>query len=98
MSESRPNRFPTTRWSVVRRAGEGGTIASTALGELLGQYAGPLRTHLLLEKRLPPEQADDFLQAFISDKMIERDLSGRAVRERGRFRTFLLIALDRFVI
>lgn len=33
----------------------------------------------------------------MADTVLERNLVGGAVRERGRFRTFLLTALDRFV-
>jgi len=38
------------------------------------------------------------LQEFVTDKIIERALIGRADAELGKFRTFLLTALDRFLI
>jgi RNA polymerase sigma-70 factor (ECF subfamily) len=97
MSETSPNRFPTTRWTSVERAGGCGPTSSAALGRLVTHYLGPLRAHLILHKRLPPERADDLLQGFISDKVLERDLVGGAARGKGRFRTYLLVALHRFV-
>jgi len=91
------NQFPTTRWTSVERAGEHGTAGAAALARLLTLYLAPLRAHLVLQKRLPPDRADDLLQGFISDKVLERELVAGAAREKGKFRTFLLVALDRFV-
>jgi hypothetical protein len=81
----------------VERAGHPNTLGRLALGELLARYLAPLRAHLVLHKRLPPELADDLLQSFVSDRVLEQELVRSAVREKGRFRTFLLVALDRFV-
>jgi RNA polymerase sigma-70 factor (ECF subfamily) len=68
-----------------------------ALGELLMRYLDPLRAHLVLNRRIAPDKAEDLLQSFISDRILEQNLIAAAVPERGRFRTFLLITLDRFV-
>jgi RNA polymerase sigma-70 factor (ECF subfamily) len=38
------------------------------------------------------------VQDFVTNKILERDLVSRADRARGRFRAFLLTALDRFFI
>ena len=46
---------------------------------------------------LMPSAADDLLQDFIAGKVLVDQLIPRADRQRGRFRTFLLTALDRFV-
>jgi len=92
-------RFPTTHWSLVARAGQDAAEAKRqALGELLTRYLPALRAHLLHGKRLPPEDADDLLQEFVAAKILEKELLGRADAELGRFRTFLLISLDRFLI
>src|SRR4051794_36682601 len=92
-------RFPTTRWSLVARAGESGDAAEAArreaLGVILGRYLPALRAHLLA-RRVPAGWVDDLLQGFIADKVIEYNLLGYADRGRGKFRTFLLTALDRF--
>jgi DNA-directed RNA polymerase specialized sigma24 family protein len=92
-------RFPTTHWSLVGRAGhDADEDRRQALGELLLQYLPALRTHLLYGKRLSPEDADDLLQEFVAGKILERNLIGRADAQLGKFRTFLLTALDRFLI
>lgn len=92
-------RFPTTHWSLVGRAGQ--DFAETrrqALGELLLRYLPALRAHLVYGKRQSPENADDLLQEFVAGKILERNLIGQADAQLGKFRTFLLTALDRFLI
>jgi DNA-directed RNA polymerase specialized sigma24 family protein len=92
-------RFPTTHWSLVVQVGLPDAEARReALGRLLERYLPALRAHLLWGKRLPPEEADDVLQDFVAGKIIERGLIGRADAALGKFRTFLLAALDRFLI
>jgi RNA polymerase sigma-70 factor (ECF subfamily) len=44
------------------------------------------------------DQADDLLQGFVLKKVLQRQLVARADRSRGKFRTFLLTALDRYVL
>jgi RNA polymerase sigma-70 factor (ECF subfamily) len=48
--------------------------------------------------RYDPHQADDLLQGFLTDKVLEQRLIGHADARRGKFRTFILTALDRYVI
>lgn len=92
-------RFPTTHWSLVARAGQDVTGAKRqALSELLTRYLPALRAHLVHGKRLSPEDADDLLQEFVAAKILEKELIGRADAQLGKFRTFLLTALDRFLI
>ena len=94
-----PQRFPTTSWSLVALAARSGEPnAREALGQLLECYLPALRAHLVYSKRLTPERADDLIQDFITGKVLERDLIARADRELGKFRTYLLTALDRFLI
>lgn len=92
-------RFPTTRWSLVDRAGhEGPEAERQALGQLLTRYLPALRSHLIHSKRLQPADADDVLQDFVAGKILERDLLAKANERLGKFRTFLLTALDRFLL
>jgi hypothetical protein len=89
--------YPTTIWSEVTRA-RGGTDAAVAmLGNLLRRYYLPLQTHLRLKFRVSDDQAKDWLQAFVLQKVLLNDLLASADRDKGRFRTFLLNALDNFV-
>ncbi|MHC4177759.1 MAG: RNA polymerase sigma factor [Planctomycetota bacterium] len=90
--------FPSTRWSLVARAGHLDAEAKReALGQLLGRYLPALQAHLVYRKRLPPEKADDLVQEFVTSKILEKDLIARADQQLGKFRTLLLTALDRFV-
>jgi DNA-directed RNA polymerase specialized sigma24 family protein len=68
-----------------------------ALGQLLARYLPALQAHLVYRKRLPPEKADDLVQEFVTNKILEKDLIARADQQLGKFRTLLLTALDRFV-
>ena len=91
--------FPSTHWSIIdcaRREDLQGQ--RPALSELLARYLPALRAHLLIRRSIDPDQVDDALQSFISSKVLEADLIARADRARGKFRTLLLTALDRFVI
>src|SRR3954469_23630165 len=94
-----PRYFPTTHWSLVKKAGcTSGESQRAALVEVLNRYMPALRSHLIYHKRIESHQAEDLLQGFLLSKVIEQDLIGAARQERGRFRSFLLTALDRFAI
>lgn len=91
--------FPPTQWSLVGRAG-GPSVAEKrrSLEALLTRYLPALRAFLVYRKRLAPDQADDVLQGFVADKVVERDLIAGADRAKGKFRTFLLTALEHYHI
>lgn len=65
---------------------------------MLGLYFPALRAHLVRGKRVPADRADDLLQGFVCDKVLERDLLSHVQEGRGKFRTFLLCALDRYLV
>ena len=91
--------FPTTIWSLVRRADDDQSVVrGPALDDLLRRYAPAMTAHLVRRKRVPPDQADDLVQGFIADKVLEKRLVGMADPNRGRFRTLLLTALDRYAV
>jgi hypothetical protein len=102
MSNNAPEDFrglPTTDWSLVAHAsllGEQTDLES--LNELLSRYRPALKAHLVLKKKFPPAQADDLIQGFLSAKVLDNGLVSRADREKGKFRTILLTALDNYVI
>lgn len=90
--------FPETRWTFVGDAAERGTEdGRKALGRLALRYLPALRAHLVLKKRIRRDTAEELLLGFLASKFVEGELVARADRERGKFRTFLLTALDRFV-
>jgi len=91
--------YPTTIWSEVERAGRTEASDSTAaLETLLAKYYAPLQRHLQFKFQVDEDQARDWLQAFVHSKILLGRFLARASRDRGRFRTFLLNALDHFVI
>ncbi len=94
-----PRYFQTTQWSLVMRAG--GADEQTqrqALIELLKRYMPALHSYLVYRKRFDTHRADDLLQGFLASKVVEHDLVADARREMGRFRSFLVTALNRYVI
>jgi len=94
-----PATFPTTHWSHVSRAATAkGTSGRPHLNLLLGRYLPALRAHLMLGRRLASDLADDILQGFVTAKVLEQDLLSVADPARGRFRSFLLTSLDRYLI
>ena len=91
--------FPTTRWTLVCRAGTGpGSEARRAMEQLLRAYLPALRAHLIFDRRMDRDRADDIIQAFATDKIIEQNIVAAAHPSRGKFRNFLLVTLQRFVI
>ena len=90
--------FPTTHWSVVQKAGLADDAASrAALRDLVTRYAPVLKWHLVRDKGLTSHDAEDVLQSFLAEKVLEQNLFALADRDRGRFRNFLLTTLDRFL-
>lgn len=89
--------FPQTQWSMVFRAGDD-RDRREALGELLRRYLPALRAHLIRRKTMTADRAADLLQDFVADKIVEQNLIGCVTGTRGKFRTFLLTALDNFAI
>lgn len=88
--------FVTTHWSVVLAAGHSETTQSRrALEQLCCVYWYPLYAHVR-RRGHSPEDAQDLTQEFFA-RLLERQWLARADRACGRFRTFLLVALERFL-
>lgn len=88
--------FVTTHWSVVIAAGRGDSPdGQAALAELCRGYWYPLYAYV---RRLGrgPQDAEDLTQAFFA-RVLEKNFIAAADQEKGRFRTFLLVALKRFL-
>jgi DNA-directed RNA polymerase specialized sigma24 family protein len=83
--------FSETLWSTVIRAKDDGA----ALGRLIERTWKPLYFYLRRKGR-DVEAAKDQTQAFFSH-LIEHRLMDRVVQGRGRFRGFLLAALEHFL-
>lgn len=99
MQASDPGDFDSTRWTLIERVrGESDSDRRAALEELLRRYVPALRAHLVYRRRMQDQDAADLVQDFVANKILERDLVARADRNRGKFRGFLLTALDRFFV
>jgi DNA-directed RNA polymerase specialized sigma24 family protein len=103
MSESFPGgglepgrSFRTTHWSVVMAARHAPTAESVAALEVLAKtYWMPLYT-FIRRRGTDPTEAQDLTQGFFT-RLLEKEWLLSADAERGRFRTFLLTALTRFL-
>ena len=92
-----PNRsFATTRWSIVLAAGRREDVqAAAALETLCRSYWYPLYAYVR-RRGNSPHDAQDLTQAFFA-RLLEKDWLAGLEPERGRFRSFLLTALQRFL-
>jgi RNA polymerase sigma-70 factor (ECF subfamily) len=88
--------FATTHWSVVLAAADTASPEAQAALELLCRtYWYPLYTFVRL-RGYPPEDAQDLTQSFF-EKFVVKHFLRALVPERGRFRSFLLMLLQRFL-
>jgi RNA polymerase sigma-70 factor (ECF subfamily) len=88
--------FATTHWSAVMAAARSDPgDAREALGRLYQIYTYPL--YLYVRRRgHSPEDAQDLIQEFFA-RLLERNWLDRADQEKGRFRSFLLGAVNHFL-
>jgi RNA polymerase sigma factor (sigma-70 family) len=88
--------FVTTRWSVVLAARSGGTPESAAALETICRAYWPPLYALVRRQGHAPHDAQDLTQEFFA-RLLEKDFLRAADREKGRLRTFLAVALKRFL-
>lgn len=88
--------MPTTQWTLIARlrAQDEGQ-ARSALDELCRAYHYPLYCYIR-RKGLAHHDAEDALHDFLA-KLLRHESFGVADSEKGRLRTFLLTALQRFL-
>lgn len=88
--------FVTTHWSVVLTAGRNDTTrAGDALAKLCQTYWFPLYAYVR-RRGHSPEDAQDLTQEFFA-RLLEKNWVGDADQFKGRFRSFLLLAMNRFL-
>lgn len=99
MAEGDFQLFPTTHWSLVVRAGQDPSESQRdALGDLLRKYLGAFRTYVVSKYRVDRDRADDLVSGFVASRLLEKNLIAKASEGRGKFRNFLMTALERYVI
>jgi RNA polymerase sigma-70 factor (ECF subfamily) len=88
--------FATTHWSVVLAAAqEEAPQAAEALEKLCRTYWVPLYVHVR-RRGYRPEDAQDLTQEFFA-RLLAKHWLTMADPHRGRFRSFLLVALNHFL-
>jgi RNA polymerase sigma-70 factor (ECF subfamily) len=88
--------FVTTHWSLVLSAGRSdSTRAQNALAQLCQTYWYPLYAYARARGH-SREDAQDLTQEFFA-RLLAHDWVGKADRAKGRFRSFLLTAMKRFM-
>src|SRR6516162_3777782 len=88
--------FPTTHWSLLAKASVSGeTAGREALEELCRRYWAPLN-QFIRSRGFSEAEAQDLTQEFLVH-LLEHSTLKKADPLRGRFRSFLLGALVRFL-
>jgi DNA-directed RNA polymerase specialized sigma24 family protein len=87
--------FATTGWSRVLRAGADDAAARPALADLCGHYWYPLYAYLRRRGHTAPD-AEDAVQGFFT-WLIEANTLRYADPSRGRFRGFLVAAMNQYL-
>lgn len=100
MNESEPrgggSLFPHTEWSMVARAGKvSSPDQRQALETLCQNYWQPVFA-FICSNGIQESEAKDLTQDFFAN-MIRREAFALADRERGRFRSFLLVSVRNFI-
>ena len=90
----RPN-FLTTQWGLITASAEGSAEARAALDGLYRAYCYPVYAFIRRRGYGRPD-AQDLTQDFFIH-LLEKGMLSRADPQRGRFRSFLLGALDHFL-
>ena len=90
--------FLTTHWSLIEETIASEDDRNQALIELLiAKYWKPVYCYLR-RKGYGNEEAKDLTQGFFQDIVLGRRLIDDADRTKGRFRSFLLTALNHYLI
>ncbi len=90
--------FLTTHWSLIEGVEAGDDDRNHALIELLLQrYWKPVYCYLR-RSGYQNEPAKDLVQGFFQEVVLGRDLIQKADQTKGRFRSFLLTALNQYLV
>ncbi len=90
--------FHTTCWTRIQNIKSlDQAERNLVMDDLIRRYWKPVYCYLR-RKGYPNEAAKDLTQGFFIEVVLGRDLVVQADQHKGRFRTYLLTALDRYVI
>jgi RNA polymerase sigma-70 factor (ECF subfamily) len=89
--------FLTTHWSLIQAVAEDQDRDRALIELLLKRYWKPIYCYLR-RRGHPNEQAKDLTQGFFHDVVLGHSLIQKAEPDKGRFRSFLLMALKRYLM
>jgi DNA-directed RNA polymerase specialized sigma24 family protein len=90
--------FLTTHWSLIENIGATDNDKNRALVELLlKKYWKPVYCYLR-RRGHNNEEAKDLTQGFFHEVVLNQNLIHKADQAKGRFRSFLLLALNRYLL
>jgi DNA-directed RNA polymerase specialized sigma24 family protein len=88
--------FLTTQWSLIENIKTDQDRDKILIDFLLRQYWKPVYCYLR-RKGFKNEDAKDLTQDFFHEVVLNKDMVGRADQTKGRFRSFLLFALNEYL-
>lgn len=89
--------FLTTHWSLIENIRSSDDKNRDMIGLLLGRYWKPVYCYLR-QKGYDNEQSKDLTQGFFHEIVLNLNLFHRADQSKGRFRSFLLYALNQYLM
>ena len=89
--------FLTTHWTLIEGIKSKADTDKALIGLLLDRYWKPVYCYLR-HKGYDNERAKDLTQDFFHEVVLNRNMVQRAQQCKGRFRSFLLHALNQFLI
>ncbi|MHC4511121.1 MAG: RNA polymerase sigma factor, partial [Planctomycetota bacterium] len=89
--------FLTTHWTLIQEIKSGEDKDRALIGLMLERYWKPIYCYLR-RKGYDNESAKDLTQGFLHEVVLNRGLVQKADRSRGRFRSLLLTALNRYLV
>lgn len=91
--------FPTTQWTVVNALKMATPEARKALlADFLERYSPAFRLHLIHGRGIThPQDLEDTLQGFITDKLIAKNILDYVSQGGGRLRDYFRKCLDHYV-
>jgi len=90
------NKFATTKWTAIGKIRSNEAGRRDLIGDLLKKYWKPVYCYLR-RKGYDNEEAKDLTQGFFHEVVLGRELVQQADKAKGRFRTFMLLSLERYL-
>jgi RNA polymerase sigma-70 factor (ECF subfamily) len=91
--------FATTQWHVVRQSTEGPDWKRIeALNQICSRYGPALVEFVRRQFEASELDAEELVQQFVTDRVLAKNLLTKAEPSKGKFRTFLMTSIKRFVL